>query len=159
MEYEYGRSGDILLPGFDSRDYYSYLDLTWFCMCMCVCLCVSVCVFSLALRGLSCHVYGHSSSPWRGLHGKDWWSLANHQQRMKAYQQQLEEMYKLILQPQISLETAEVFAYTLNIPLWEALSQNHSTKLFLNFWLRICEIMLLLLLLSRFSRVRLCATP
>lgn len=81
-----------------------------------VCACVCLCMFSLALREVSCHVFGHSSSPWRGLHGKDWWSLANNQQRMKAYQQ-LEEIYKLIIQPQVSLETAEVFAYTLNIPL------------------------------------------
>ena len=32
-----------------------------------------------------------SSSLWRGLQGKESWSLAKTQQRMKAYQQQLEE--------------------------------------------------------------------
>ena len=84
---------------------------------MCVCVCVSVCVFSLALTEVSCHVYGHSSSLWRGLQGKESWSLAKNQQRMKAYQQQLEETWKLILQPQASLETTEVFAYTFDYTL------------------------------------------
>ena len=36
---------------------------------------------------------------------------------MKAYQQQLEETWKLILQPQASLETTEVFAYTFDYTL------------------------------------------
>ena len=36
---------------------------------------------------------------------------------MKGYQQQLEDIWKLILQPQASLETTEVFAYTFDYTL------------------------------------------
>ena len=36
---------------------------------------------------------------------------------------------------------------------------NHLSKELLQKWLEYCDVVILLLLLSRFSRVRLCATP